>query len=101
MACAQLKRFARPAQGGPPSSSPGSQVGTGEAISVATMHELRRLTLCNSDVTNDELVAILDGCPHLAHLDLRLCSNIVVDNALRARCAGIKSLILPIQEEEA
>ena len=63
------------------------------------MHGLRTLALHGSDVTNDELAAVLDGCPHLESLDLSECFNIVADDALRARCAGIKSLVLPLRRE--
>lgn len=66
-----------------------------EALGVATMHGLRSLILMGSDVTNGEVATILDGCPHLELLHLRGCFNIVVNDALRARCAGIKSLMLP------
>ena len=69
--------------------------GSGEALGVAAMHGLRTLALLGSDVTNDELAAVLDGCPHLESLDLSECFNIVADDALRARCARIKSLVLP------
>ena len=67
----------------------------GEALGVAAMHELRTLALVGSAVTNDELASVLDGCPRLESLDLRDCFNIVADDALRARCAGIESLVLP------
>ena len=70
----------------------------GEALGVAAMHGLRTLALHGSDVTNDELAAVLDGCPHLESLDMSKCFNIVADDALRARCAGIKSLVLPLRE---
>nr|CAB3503679.1 unnamed protein product [Digitaria exilis] len=66
-----------------------------EARGIAAMHELRSLTLLSCGVTNDDLAFVLDGCPHLEILDLRDCYNIFVDEALRARCAGIKSLMLP------
>ena len=71
----------------------------GEALGVAAMHGLRTLALHGSDVTNDELAAVLDGCPHLESLDLSECFNSVADDALRARCAGIKSLVLPLRRE--
>ena len=71
----------------------------GEALGVAAMHGLRTLALHGSDVTNDELAAVLDGCPHLESLDMSKCFNIVADDALRARCAGIKSLVLPLRRE--
>ncbi|XP_039853257.1 putative F-box/LRR-repeat protein 9 [Panicum virgatum] len=71
----------------------------GEALGVAAMHGLRTLALYGSDVTNDELAAVLDGCPHLESLDLSEYFNIVADDALRARCAGIKSLVLPLRRE--
>lgn len=93
MACAQLKRFTlRKA----PSFVVCSE-SSGEALGVAAMHELRSLTLrtANSDVSNDELAAILDGCPHLELLDLRGCFKIVVDDVFnKARCARIKSLMM-------
>jgi hypothetical protein len=66
-----------------------------EALGIAAMHELRSLTLFNTDVANDELASVLDGCPHLEQLDLRGCFNILTTIALRARCAGIMSLMLP------
>ena len=70
--------------------------GSGEALGVAAMHGLRTLALLGSDVTNDELASVLDGCPHLELLHLSDdCFNIVADDALRARCARIKSLVLP------
>ncbi|RLN04868.1 putative F-box/LRR-repeat protein 23 [Panicum miliaceum] len=74
---------------------------SGDALGVAAMHELRSLTLVGSDVTNDELASVLDGCPHLELLHLSSdCFNIVSDDALRARCAGIKSLVLPPRRRE-
>jgi len=81
-ACPQLRRFRlRTGKSG------------GEALGVAAMHGLRTLALYGSDVTNDELAAVLDGCPHLESLHLSECFKIVADDALRARCAGIKSLV--------
>ncbi|KAF8775014.1 hypothetical protein HU200_005063 [Digitaria exilis] len=71
-----------------------NQLGS-EALGVATMHGLRSLALIGTNITNDELAFVLDSCPHLEVLDLRGCFKIVVDDALRARCAAIKSLMLP------
>lgn len=86
-ACAQLRRFwlrtspFRPA--------------AGETLGVAAMRELRTLGLRNSNVANGELACILDACPHLQRLDLTDCFHVVVDDALRARCAGIESVVFP------
>ncbi|EOA22501.1 hypothetical protein CARUB_v10003156mg [Capsella rubella] len=41
-----------------------------------TMHELRHLQLFGNRLIDNALNAILDGCPHLEHLDLRQCFNI-------------------------
>ncbi|PWA50844.1 F-box domain, Leucine-rich repeat domain, L domain-like protein [Artemisia annua] len=38
-----------------------------------TLHELRHLELIGSNMTNEALQAILDGCCHLETLDLRCC----------------------------
>jgi len=62
------------------------------------MSGLRSLTLTSSNITNDELVAILDGCPHLETLCLRDCYKVIADADLRANCAGIKTLALPEYE---
>lgn len=86
-ACAQLKRLML-RQG----SYGGERDG---ALGIETMHELRYLTLVGSDITTEELVAIIDGCPHMERLCVRNCCNIVVDGALRAKCSRIKTLILP------
>jgi len=57
------------------------------------MHGLRTLALHGSDVTNDELASVLDGCPHLELLHLSDdCFNIVADDALWARCARIRDV---------
>ncbi|KAG0522860.1 hypothetical protein BDA96_07G074000 [Sorghum bicolor] len=92
-ACAQLKHFTLcnlPTLEFLLSRSSGE-----EADGVVAMHELRSLTLTNCNVTNNYLAAILDGCPHLEVLDLRLCIVIDIDPTLMARCAAIKSLRLP------
>lgn len=86
-ACAQLKRLML-RQGSYGGESDG-------ALGIEMMHELRYLTLVGSDITTEELVAIIDGCPHLERLCVRNCCNIVVDGALRAKCSRIKTLILP------
>ncbi|XP_047078630.1 putative F-box/LRR-repeat protein 23 [Lolium rigidum] len=86
-ACAQLKRLML---------RQGSYGGEREGpLGIEFMHELRYLTLVGSDITTEELVAIIDGCPHLERLCVRNCCNIVVDGALRAKCSRIKTLILP------
>nr|XP_051199089.1 uncharacterized protein LOC127312607 [Lolium perenne] len=86
-ACAQLKRLML---------RQGSYGGEREGpLGIEFMHELRYLTLVGSDITTEELVAIIDGCPHLERLCVRNCCNIVVDGGLRAKCSRIKTLILP------
>lgn len=43
-----------------------------EAFAIAkTMHELCHLQILGNNITNDVLLAVLDGCPHLKSLDLR------------------------------
>lgn len=64
-------------------------------LGLTTMHELRYLTIVVTDITTKELLAVVDSCPHLEHLCVRWCDEIVVDDALRAKCAKIKRLILP------
>nr|CAB3452925.1 unnamed protein product [Digitaria exilis] len=65
-----------------------------EAMGIATMHEIRSLRLVHNNLTNQGLTAILDNCRHLESLEIRNCCNIVIDDALRAKCAHIKSLKL-------
>ncbi|XP_057432132.1 putative F-box/LRR-repeat protein 23 [Lotus japonicus] len=58
-----------------------------EAFAIAkTMSRLRHLQLLGNRLTNVGLLAILDGCPHLESLDLRVCSNVELSRSLRERC---------------
>ncbi|KAK8671379.1 hypothetical protein V6N13_037975 [Hibiscus sabdariffa] len=68
-----------------------------EALAVAqTMPELRHLELLGNGLTNEGLQAILDGCPHLEHLDLRQCFNVHLGGSLEKRCVEhIKTLRRP------
>jgi hypothetical protein len=49
-------------------------------------------------LTNEGLAAIIDHCPDLELLDLRSCGNIVMDEALRAKCARIKRKIINLRD---
>lgn len=64
-----------------------------EALAIGRMHELRSLTLYYDTLTNEGLMAIVDNCPHLEYLDIRSCGNITMNDALKAKCAGIKTKI--------
>lgn len=66
-----------------------------DALGIATMRKLQELTLVDSDITAEELEAVVDGCPHLDNLCLIDCWDLDVPDALRAKCARIKTLELP------
>ncbi|KAL5076891.1 hypothetical protein RYX36_015875 [Vicia faba] len=58
-----------------------------EAFAIAkTMPGLKHLELWGNKLTNDGLVAILDGCLNLEFLDLRMCYNLVMFEDLEKRC---------------
>ncbi|XP_057432129.1 putative F-box/LRR-repeat protein 23 [Lotus japonicus] len=58
-----------------------------EAFAIAkTMPRLRHIQLLGNSLTNEGLLAILDGCPHLESLDLRVCSNVKLSGSLKERC---------------
>ena len=67
----------------------------GEALGIATMTGLHSLQIFGNILTNAGLTAILDNCHYLESLDIRHCFNVEMDNTLRAKCAGIKTLRLP------
>ncbi|GAU22405.1 hypothetical protein TSUD_122910 [Trifolium subterraneum] len=63
---------------------------------IKTMPQLRHLELCSDLLTNDELLAILDECPHLESLDIEACNSLVLCGDVRERCCEqIKNLRLP------
>ncbi|XP_058733356.1 putative F-box/LRR-repeat protein 23 [Vicia villosa] len=60
-----------------------------------TMPMLRHLTILNNGLTNNGLLAILDGCPLLESLDIRGCVHLDLDGSLKERCKQIKELRFP------
>nr|XP_020149419.1 F-box protein SKIP19-like [Aegilops tauschii subsp. strangulata] len=60
---------------------------------------LRRLGLACIRIMNEELMAIVDGCPCLEHLSVVNCYGICVDDALIAKCATVKTLELPTSQD--
>ncbi|KAL0712699.1 hypothetical protein Bca4012_019677 [Brassica carinata] len=68
-----------------------------QALGIAeSMPGLRHLQLVGNSLTNTGLNAILDGCPHLEHLDLRNCFNVTLEGDLDKRCTErIKELKRP------
>ncbi|KAF8034125.1 hypothetical protein BT93_C0412 [Corymbia citriodora subsp. variegata] len=69
----------------------------GEAQAIGkNMHGLRHLQLIGNHMTNEGLVVILDGCPHLEYLDLRRCYDVDMEGDLGKRCTEqIKDLRRP------
>lgn len=60
------------------------------------MHGLiRSLKISGNELTNKAVDAILDSCPHLESLDLHSCFNIVLDDTIRAKYAGVKISVSP------
>ncbi|CAJ2640725.1 unnamed protein product [Trifolium pratense] len=70
-----------------------------EALIISeTMSRLSCLDISGNKLTNFGLVAILDGCPRLEHLDIQQCYNISLNENLRKRCIEqIKDLRLSIR----
>jgi len=70
-----------------------------DAFAIAeTMSGLRRLQIIGSKMTDDGLLAILDGCPDLESLDLQECWYVKLEGSLSKRCAEqIKDLRIPYE----
>ncbi|XP_057445054.1 putative F-box/LRR-repeat protein 23 [Lotus japonicus] len=68
-----------------------------EAFTIAkTMSQLYHLEIIGNSLSNDGLLAILNGCPLLEVLDLRLCSNVKMSWGLwKKYCQQIKNLREP------
>ncbi|CAL5003731.1 unnamed protein product [Urochloa decumbens] len=60
------------------------------AHGIATMRGLRSLQISHNNLNDEGLAAILDNCPYLESLDLHCCGIAVVDDAMRAKYAGVK-----------
>ncbi|VVB07866.1 unnamed protein product [Arabis nemorensis] len=59
-----------------------------DALAIAeTMLGLRHLQLFGNRLTDTGLMAILDNCPNLEHLDLRQCFNVNLVGDLGKRCS--------------
>ncbi|CAI9111965.1 OLC1v1012321C1 [Oldenlandia corymbosa var. corymbosa] len=59
-----------------------------DALAIAkTMTGLQHLCLVGNKLTNDGLLAILDGCTHLESLDLRGCLRVDLEGDIGKRCS--------------
>ncbi|EOA21150.1 hypothetical protein CARUB_v10001497mg [Capsella rubella] len=59
-----------------------------DALAIAeTMPGLRHLQLFGNGLSDTGLIAILDNCPSLEHLDLRRCFNVNLVGDLQKRCS--------------
>lgn len=93
-ACPQLKCFRLNKRG--TYAAYDSMDDDAEALGIAsTMPGLQDLQLIGNNLTNDGLMAILDRCPHLESLDIRMCYSIQIDDALKSKCARMRNLKLP------
>ncbi|XP_048543043.1 putative F-box/LRR-repeat protein 23 [Triticum urartu] len=61
----------------------------GNAFAIAKMHELRSLYLDSNRLTNKGLTVILDGCPHLEHLNVFECKYLRMDDDLLEKCSRV------------
>ncbi|XP_052166480.1 putative F-box/LRR-repeat protein 23 [Oryza glaberrima] len=68
-----------------------------DPLVIPTMHQLRQIALGGLYISRKALTKFVDSCPHLELLDASECIavDVVDDDALRAKCAGIKTLKLP------
>lgn len=68
-----------------------------EALAIAkNLPALQNLQLIGNTITNEGLLATLDGCLHLVSLDLRLCKNVSLNEVLSSRISGqIKNVKRP------
>jgi F-box/leucine-rich repeat protein 2/20 len=65
-----------------------------------TMPRLSRLEIKGNKLTNDGLLAILDGCSLLEYLDIQNCYNLNLSESLKKRCLEkIKDLLFPIHHD--
>ncbi|XP_006362508.1 F-box protein SKIP19-like [Solanum tuberosum] len=73
-----------------------------EALAIAkNLPTLHHLHLIGNSMTNKGLQAILDSCPHLVSLDLRLCKYVSLNKVLSSRISGkIKDVKLPHESLE-
>jgi F-box/leucine-rich repeat protein 2/20 len=76
--------------------------GDEDAFAIAkTMPELRHLSMIGNILTNDGLLAILDGCHFLEFLDLSNCFHLDLSGSLGEKCRDlIKDLVLPTYIDE-
>ncbi|CAH1454645.1 unnamed protein product [Lactuca virosa] len=57
------------------------------ALAIAdNMPELRNLDVSDTELKNDGLEAIVNGCPHLESLDVRMCYNLDLGGSLGKLC---------------
>ncbi|KAF7107862.1 hypothetical protein CFC21_108443 [Triticum aestivum] len=61
----------------------------GNAFAIAKMHGLRSLYLDGNRLTNKGLTVILDGCPHLEHLNVFECKYLRMDDDLLEKCSRV------------
>ncbi|KAL3360370.1 hypothetical protein AABB24_013683 [Solanum stoloniferum] len=73
-----------------------------EALAIAkNLRTLHHLHLIGNSMTNKGLQAILDSCPHLVSLDLRLCKYVSLNKVLSSRISrNIKDVKLPHESLE-